>query len=793
MKCFHPHTFQKLGFDVILKQTHDRAISREAREACLQITPITDPDHIQEALYRVREFKNLNAFDDPFPLDAFVEVGKIVQKLTVAGNWLGEDELFRLMNWLIGIQKVLDYLQHRGEAYPHLHALVHQFSFQNRLAGKIGKVINERGTLRDDASPLLKKIRREIVDRSSEIRSLLQRVLRKANENNWSVEKEVTIRDNRLVIPVRAEAKGRIPGFVHDVSQSGGTVFIEPSESLALNNRLRELQISERNEVVRILTEITEEVRQHQEELEAFSALFVELDIIRAKALLAEDLAAEMPYVQAAGREHNLREAYFPLLQLKARDELMQVVPMNLKMDPERRIVVISGPNAGGKSITLKTVGLLQLMLQSGFLVPVNERSVFRVFSRLFIDIGDEQSVDNDLSTYTSHLFQMRQMGDNMDQHSLFLIDEFGGGTDPRQGGAIAEAFLDRFVRQRAFGIITTHYGNLKDYAEVTPGVINAAMQFDTRELKPTYQLMEGVPGRSYAFEMAQRVGVHPTVLKRARKKVGTEEMDTERLLKKLEKKSAELNRVLTENKHKNLELKELVAKNEALKQELEQKRKKIVREAQVEARELIEQANKRIENTIREIKERQAEKKSTQKLRARLQASKPDPLPPVETRNPKEEAPAIQVLKGEPMQEGDWVKWKDSTNTGKLVEIQGKRALVEMGQVRLTVKLNQLEKIVPPKASNNRKGGGIRPQVEVKMDLNVMGMRVEEALPEVDKLLDHAMLAGLKWVRILHGKGTGVLRDAVRKHVRDFSFVKNVEDAPLDQGGAGWSIVEIK
>jgi len=745
-------------------------------------------------LKKVKEFSDLLKFDDPFPTESFRSIDSVLLKLQVEGNWLSKEELFRLLNWLLGISKTREYLKKRKEKYPELDKMVNSLSFQSNLIPQIAKILDERGNIRDTASAELAKIRREIISSSKNLRTSLYKILRRAYDSNWSLDKEITIRNDRLVIPLRAEAKGRIAGFVQDVSQSGGTVYVEPSESLALNNKLRELKIGEQNEIIRILRKISLQISSQITELAAFSGIIVHLELISAKALLAKELAATLPYIEKEGEEINVTEAYYPLLQLKSKQENIHVIPLAFKLNKKERIMVISGPNAGGKSVALKTIGLLQLMLQSGFLIPVNEGSVFRLFDSLFVDIGDEQSIENDLSTYTSHLYQMRQMGDNMNHKSLFLIDEFGSGTDPKQGGAIAEAFLERFVRQRAYGIITTHYGNLKDYAEVQRGVVNAAMQFDTEGLQPTYHIISGIPGRSYAFEMAKRVGVHYSILKKARQKVGTDEIDTDKLLKKLEEKNTELARLISENKSKASKLEKLVEKNEQQKQEMRLKRKVLMRDAQLEAKNLIEKANKRIESTIREIREKQAEKEVTKKLREKLKASKPNPAPLPQQAPKTSENNEIKILAGEPIVVGDWVKWKDSANTGKLLEIQGKRAIVELGEIKLTVKLKQLVKIQMPSLKKKKTNvlGGI-PFAQARLELNVMGKRVEEALPEVDKFLDAAMLSGLKWVKILHGKGTGVLRDAIRKHLRNFSFVEAIHDAPLDQGGSGWTVVDMK
>ena len=796
MKCYNPRTYEKLGFDAILHRLGQLLHSEEAQERLEKLQPYRNHGALQTELQRVFEFKSLLDAGESVPALRFFSITSILDDLSVGGNWLSVDQLFQLLGWLLVIRDLRKFLQKRQEEYPNLHELVCGQEFADDSIKAIQAIVDERGNLRDDASPKLAQLRKERGKTAGELRSTLYRVLRRANDQNWSLDKEITIRNNRLVIPVKADSKGHVPGFVQDVSQSGGTVFLEPAEALPLNNRLREIDYEEHNEVTRILQEITAQLRINHESWRGYREVMVKVELIRAKARLATELNATLPQVDPDGDRLEIREGYFPPLVLKARKVPMEVVPMNLSFNPQRRIFVISGPNAGGKSISLKTVGLLQLMLQTGILLPVREDSVFCLFDSLFVDIGDEQSVDNDLSTYTSHLYQWRQMGDNMRKASLFLIDEFGSGTDPKQGGAIAEAFLERFVRVGAYGVITTHYGNLKDFAEVTSGVVNAAMEFDTDELKPTYRLMEGLPGRSYAFEMAQRVGVHSSVLKKARKKAGTEEMDVEKLLRQLEEKNTKLNRSVEENEAQKRRLDRLVEKNENLKAKLEKNRKQLMREAQVEAQRLLKDANRRIENTIREIKENQADKAKTQKLRQELAESVPEVEPLPEEPQSQPEPAGVTVLRGEPVAVGDWVKPKQSDSYGRLVEVRGKKGTMEVGELRVTVPLQQLVKVIPP-ATKTLTSRGIHlvsqpSMATVRMELDVLGQRVETALPEVDKWLDDARMAGLKRLRVLHGKGSGTLRDAIRKHLSQQKDVTDLNDAPIEEGGAGWTVIRL-
>ena len=806
MKSYNAHTYEKLGFDVILEEVARRCLSEEAREIARSLSPISHVPTLLEELQRVNEFREILLFDDPFPLDRLPSVGSALQKLALEGNWLRLEELRTLLGWLQTAEQARAYMHSRREKYPLLYGLILPDSFQKSLIATIKGVIDPAGNLRDDASHELSRIRHEIRRVSGELRGLLQKILRKANEHRWSEASAITLRNERLVIPVKTDAKGRIPGFVQDVSSSGNTVFIEPAESLPMNNRLRELQIGEQNEIMRILQTVSSKIAEHLEPLQAFTHVMIAFDFLRARARLAVDLDAVLPVVNPEATDFKLREAYYPLLVLKARTEDIQVIPLDVGFNEEQRIIVISGPNAGGKSVSLKTVGLIQLMLQCGLLVPVDARSEFRLFDSLFLDIGDEQSIESDLSTYTSHLAQMRIMGDHMNSQSLFLIDEFGTGTDPKLGGAIAEAFLHRFVRQGAYGIITTHYGNIKDYAETAEGITNAAMQFDTKGLKPTFRLVEGLPGRSYAFEIAKKVGVHYTILRNARKKLGKRQLTSEQLLRQLEEKNSELEHLVTENQAKEARLSTLVEKNEALQKELTQNSKAILREAQIEAKQLIKDANRRIEQTIREIKETQANKELTKKLRKRLADATPEVVeveegftPPLSKKakkaKVKPKAAEIELLPDETPIVGDFVKLKSSQSHGKLVELQGKRAIVEVGELKLTVKLGQLIKIRPPQQAKSRnKTLGINRKIgQTRTELDVIGMRVEAALVEVEKLVDEALMDGLPYVRILHGKGSGALREGIRNYLRDLVPVKRLTDETIEAGGAGWTVVELK
>jgi len=794
MKIHNPTTYDKLGFSEVIAYVQKRVLSEEGRIALEEIKPTSNRDFLLEELQRVQEFKELLEFDDPFPTQNFTSVSSLLAKTQVEGNWLSREELHRFLKWLYAIRDVRQYLHSRKDKYPKCDALVNGPVFQKNLISAITKIIDAKGYIKDSASPTLASLRKEIKVISSDLRVTLNRVLRKANEKGWSNASEITIRNDRLVIPVKTDFKGNIPGFVQDVSQSGQTVFVEPAAALVLNNRLKEVVIREHNEVINILTAITAHIAEYADELATFREVMISIDLIRAKALLAMKLECNLPIIDENDQKIHIMLGYYPVLLLKALKEKISVVPMDLRMDTNRRIALISGPNAGGKSVALKTLGLLQLMLQCGFLIPVDERSTFRLFTDLYVDLGDEQSVENDLSTYTSHLRHWRIMADSMNAGSLFLIDEFGSGTDPNQGGAIAEAFLERFLRQKAYGIITTHYGNLKDFAEISKGIENAAMEFDKKNLKPTYHLVDGMPGRSYAFEIAERVGVHHTVIGKARKKVGKKQLNTDKLLKKLEDRNLEMNRLVESNKHKQARLDHLTNKYEKLNHELKVKRQKLIREAQLEAKRVIEEANKRIERTIREIKEHAAEKTVTKKLRQELKASAPKVIPNPE---PEQKNKGFEVVKDAKIEAGDWVKFKTSNSFGEVTEVKGKNVFVLMNEMKVRVKLNQLIKIRKPEqkesvTSSRKQAGGFN-LLSVKSEIDVRGMRVDEVMPILQKHLDEAMMAGIQEFRILHGKGNGVLREFIRKFLNDLDYIESYRDAPIDLGGSGWTYIRLK
>lgn len=800
MELLTEQTEIKLGFDKIRALLVERAGTESGKERCQTLQTLRKPQEALRELERVAECKSLLLYDESYTLEFTGTVEAMIQHASVPGNWLIAADIFRMVKWLRMIRHLVSYFKTRKEKYPALWQVMERVEWNKDLLAMLESLVDDRGNIKDNASPALHSLRKASQRASSDLRRILQSTLRNAVSQGWSDAAEITIRNDRMVIPLKADFKGRIKGFVHDVSSSGQTIYLEPTAALEQNNRIRELLSEEHNEIVRLLTEATNRLREDLPALRGYEKVVTRMDTVRAKARLAVDLKAEKPLFDPEGESMQLLNARHPLLLLKPGMSHEKVVPLSIHLSRQNRIILVSGPNAGGKSVTLKTVGLLQAMLQAGLLVPAAPESEFRWFNEIHIDIGDEQSIQSDLSTYTSHLENMKSMQANLNPDALFLMDEFGSGTDPRLGGAIAESFLERFVASGAYGVVTTHYGNLKDYADHTEGIVNAAMQFNPATLSPSYQIEVGVPGRSYAFEIARKVGVSEEILEQAKSKIDGSEVYSEELLLKLEEQRAQLEEVLNENRRKNDELKALLEKNQQLAKQLKEQEVRILREAHDKAQGMINAANAKIENTIREIRESQAEKEKTRALRKDLEGMLPEPppMPESETLAKKvaEEEAAPELLHGARIEENDWVQLLDSNSYGQVLEIQGKRAVVSLGEMRVTVKLKNLVKIKRPTRSDRRNGNRsnvmISKKAHASLELSVKGFRVEQALPVVQRFMDDAVLANLEEVRILHGKGTGALREAIREYLRSIPEVQAVKDASVESGGAGWTVVRL-
>lgn len=819
----YPSNFeQKIGFDKIRQLLSEKCLSPLGKERIEQATFSDNYETIAQWLEQTDEFLRILKGEDEFPANFFFDVRYSLKRIRPEGTWLDEKELFDLKRSLQTINDIVRFLKpgEDGETrYPALTALAGEVMVFPRLIESIDSIIDKFGKIKDNASPTLARIRSEIASTLGGISRSLQSILRAAQTEGF-VEKDVapTMRDGRLMIPVAPAFKRKIKGIVHDESASGKTVFVEPEVVVEANNRVRELESDERREIVRILTEFTNQIRPVAPDILNSYEFLADIDFIRAKALLADDIQAIKPRFEDK-RQVDWARAIHPLLFLSLKKQGKSVVPLDIELTEERRILLISGPNAGGKSVCLKTVGLLQYMLQCGLLIPLHESSRTGLFSRMFIDIGDEQSIENDLSTYSSHLMNMKFFVKNCDERTILLIDEFGSGTEPQIGGAIAEALLDRFNRNGSFGVITTHYQNLKHFAEETDGIVNGAMLYDRHLMRPLFTLSIGNPGSSFAIEIARKIGLPEEVIADASEKVGADYINMDKYLQDIvrDKRYWENKRQNVRQQEKRLE--EITARYEKELAAINQQRKEIILEAKNEAQRLLTESNARIENTIREIKEAQAEKEQTKLARQSLRDFSSEisatqdeneklarEMAKIKARNErknkrqKEEKP--KSFDKETIREGDLVRLKGQTSAGNVLSISGKQAVVAFGMIKSTIKLEQLEKVsnnqikkeIPKSTfiSEKTQDEMHEKKLHFKQEIDVRGMRGDEALQTVTYFIDDAIQVGASKVRILHGTGSGILRQLIRDYLSTVPGVRRYHDEHVQFGGAGITVVEL-
>ena len=849
----YPNNFErKLGFDEIRRLLRERCLSTLGKEKVDEIAFSTDCAQVNEWLTQVREFRRLQTEKDDFPMNFFFDVRQAVSRIRMEGTHLEEEEVWDLRRSLQTIADIVKYLN-RNEAddeeepeypYPALHRLTEGVTTFPAMIRRIDSILDKFGKIKDSASMTLAGIRHELEKTQGSISRTLYTILHSAQKDGI-VDKDAapTMRDGRLVIPVAPQVKRRINGIVHDESATGKTVFIEPTEVVEANNKVRQLEAEERREVIRILTVFSDEVRPHVKEILESYQFLARIDLIYAKSQLAELTKAFEPEVEDKPHIDWIR-AIHPLLQLSLEKQGKQVVPLEITLTQEKRILIISGPNAGGKSVCLKTTGLLQYMLQCGLPVPIGDRSTCGLFHHILIDIGDEQSIENDLSTYSSHLMNMKQMMRQADGQSLLLIDEFGSGTEPTIGGAIAEAMLKQFWKKQAFGVITTHYQNLKHFAEDHPGVVNGAMLYDRHEMQALFQLAIGQPGSSFAIEIARKTGIPEEVIKDASDIVGQDYIQSDKYLQDIvrDKRYWEGKRQTIHQHEKSLE--GHIQRYESNLEEIERERKAILRRAQEQANELLAEANRKIENAIREIKEAQAEKERTREIReelkqfreqvtsddtqglmseeefakklrqmeerkARKEKRKADKQKNAEeAKQRREQGPDItfpQTLHAA-IAVGDTVRIKGLNTIGKVESISGKQALVIFGDVKTKMKVEQLEhaeKAKEEKKKSDHSDLAIQTsritsstiedrKYNFRQDIDVRGMRGDEALDTVLHFIDDAILVGASRVRILHGTGTGVLRQLIRQYLATVPNVSHYRDEHVQFGGAGITVVDL-
>ena len=831
----YPHNFeQKIGFDQIRQLLKGKCLSTLGEERVDEMTFSDNYDEINQRLEQVVEFVRITQEEEDFPAQYFFDVRPSLKRIRVEGMYMDEQELFDLRRSLETIRDIVRFLQQSDEEeetenspYPALRELAGDILVFPQLIARIDCILDKFGKIKDNASAELLRIRRELSATTGSISRSLNSILRVAQSEGY-VDKDVTptMRDGRLVIPVAPGMKRKIRGIVHDESATGKTVFIEPAEVVEANNRIRELEGEERREIIRILTEFSATVRPQVPALLSSYEFLAEIDFIRAKALFGIDIKGLKPSFENK-QIVDWFQAVHPLLQMSLAKHDKKVVPLDIILTRDKRILLISGPNAGGKSVCLKTVGLLQYMLQCGMLVSMHERSHAGIFSHIFIDIGDEQSIEDDLSTYSSHLTNMKMMLKSCNGESLILIDEFGGGTEPQIGGAIAEAVLKRFNLKGTFGVITTHYQNLKHFAEDHEGVVNGAMLYDRHEMRALFQLQIGNPGSSFAVEIARKIGLPEEVIADASEIVGSEYIQSDKYLQDIvrDKRYWETKRQNIRKREKQME--DTIARYEQEIQELERSRKEILKKAKEEAERLLQESNAKIENTIRTIKEAQAEKERTRTARQELTdfkqqvenlekaaleekiARKMEKLREKQERKKDKKAkqanaPETPVApKIRPIEAGDYVRIKGQTSVGQVMEISGKNAVVMFGLMKTNVKADRLERTDAPKAaplsskatfvSSETQDRMYEKKLNFKQDIDVRGMHGDEAIQAVTYFIDDAILVGVSRVRILHGTGTGILRTLIRQYLATVPGVAHFQDEHVQFGGAGITVVDLK
>lgn len=843
----YPKTFEnKIGFNEIRNLLRERCLSSLGKEKIDGLNFSTNATIINEWLQQVKEFRRLQEEADDFPMQYFFDVRESVARLRLEGTHLNEDELFDLRRSLETICNIVNYLNRTDDnstdeektyPYPALHRLTTDVITFPQLIRRIDNILDKFGKIKDSASTELQNIRRELSRTEGGISKTLNSILRTA-QSDGLVEKDVTptLRDGRLVIPVTQGLKRKIKGIIHDESASGKTVYIEPAEVVEANNRIRELESEERREIIRILTDFAKDVRPHVRPILDSYKFLATIDMIRAKAEFARIINGFEPTVKAEPQIDWI-QAVHPLLKMSLEKQEKQVVPLDITITNDKRIIIISGPNAGGKSVCLKTAGLLQYMLQCGLSIPIGERSHTGIFKNILIDIGDEQSIEDDLSTYSSHLTNMKNMMKFADDKTLILIDEFGTGTEPQIGGAIAEAVLKQFCNKKAYGIITTHYQNLKHFAKEHEGVVNGAMLYDRQQMKPLFQLSIGNPGSSFAIEIARKIGLPEEVIHDASEIVGSDYIQSDKYLQDIvrDKRYWENKRQAIHQREK--ELDKLTERYETDITEIEKSRKQILKKAKDEAEELLRQSNKNIENTIREIKECQAEKEETRRIREELNSFKKEissidiqkndeliakKIKQIQERKERhkkhklekndKEAQAAKKLRdaikrkdvdeesSKIFKNGDTVRIKGLTSIGTIESTDNKTATIIFGDMRTKMPVDRIEHTSKPENNNktiltisketrdtidNRK-------LNFHQDLDVRGMRGDEALNAVTYFIDDAILVGMSRVRILHGKGNGILRQLIRQYLATVPNVSSYHDEHVQFGGAGITVVDI-
>lgn len=814
----YPQNFeQKVGFDQIRSLISEACVSPMGKAFVEKIRFSPKREVIEKLLAQSNEFMHILTLGGRFPTNDYFDLREEIARLKTPGTYIEQEALFDFKASLNTVNEILIFFANtEDDLYPQLKKITSEVYIPKDLLSDAEKIIDDKGEIRDKASVNLQEIRNKLTTKSRQVLREVKKTFEMAKKSGWVPDNsEITIRNGRSVIPMRASDKRAIGGFIHDESSTGQTVFVEPTGSFELSNQIRELENEERREIIRILIAFTDNLRPYIQDLIGSFRFLGMMDFIRAKAVFALKIKSTIPIISNS-RELEIKNGFHPLLWLSHSKQDKEVMPLELSLNEENRILLISGPNAGGKSVCLKTTGILQYMLQCGLPIPVSPNSEMRLFQNIFIDIGDEQSLENDLSTYSSHLLNMKYFMRNANSETLFLIDEFGTGTEPQLGGAIAEATLEHINEKKAFGLITTHYSNLKIAADKNEGLINGAMLFDSNEMRPLYKLQIGTPGSSFAFEIAKKIGFPNHVLNRAKKKSGSKHVRFDQQLQQLETDKILLQKQQQKVESVDDELSRTVEKYTNLLKDLEKSKKQIIADAKSEALKIIDGSNKAVEKTIREIKESQADKNKTRKIREDLEITKTElkslgkkkkedrKAEDIErTLRNRRQKPEIRIQKTEiktnkTLRIGDYVRVKDTDIKGELISISGDDAVVNVNDIKLKTSLKKLEhsqeppnKPRPYKSSFSNIMSDINKKAaNFSLTLDLRGKRAEEALSDLQRYIDEAMVISIKEVSILHGTGHGILRPIIREYLQSVDAIKHYGNAPIEQGGSGITMV---
>lgn len=789
---------EKLEYDKIITLLDRECMGELGRQAVHRLPFMTDLDEIERRLREVSEYALSISKSDHFPLSQYEDLAEDLKMLDIEGYVLPQDGFVRINAVLVIMGSVFRFFSpDRQQIYPSLYDIIRPVNFDPALHAAIGRVFDENGDIRPDASPALQTIRREIGNKGRELDKVFRSLINNYRNSGWLTDNVESIRNNRRVLSVPVEHKRKIRGIIHDESATGRTAFIEPEPVIEINNDIFDLEQEEKREIWRILKELSDTLRPYTPAMRQYLALIVQFDVIMVKARLANQMNGIMPKL-TQNPSFGTEMGKHPLLYLKNKKIGRETVPFDLKLHGENRIVVLSGPNAGGKSILMKSVGLLQLMVQSGMLVPMDEISEMGIFENIFADIGDSQSLEDDLSTYSSRLVYMRKFLEHADGKTLVLIDEFGSGTDPKMGGAIAEAILKELNERKVFGVITTHYSNLKMFAFKTPGIINGSMLFDQEHLAPTYMFKVGRPGSSYAFEIAQKSGLSNNILAYARKRTGKNEVAVDDLLINLQREKKEAEDKLLEITLKEKQLEKLIKSYDELHRDLEYRRKKFQLEAKEKNLQAVTRDTREMEKLVREIREQQnleMAKVVAEKVRAEREEAEKAVIQLEE--QIYNEAPTSQFKKAKSgeIQVGDLVRMKSGGSAGTIEAIDKNKAIVQMGPIRLTVKLRDLEHAREQLDVQKKKSISIdtlNQFAAFENKLDIRGLTPDEALKRVEEFMDKALMNSSSQLSIVHGRGTGVLRNLVRSKVREYREVKRAFHPASEEGGDGVTVVEL-